>query len=172
MVSKIQCCACGRSPLNPTSSSPSASRLPDRRRIVVIPTSNEADSLPVIVDQVLRALPIDILIVDDASPDGTGDIADTLATADPRVSVIHRPGKAGLGPAYVQGFHAALDRGYEHIFQMDADGSHAPSAGRCLRRRSSTPTSSSVRGTCRGAPSRTSRRSGRRSAAADRCTAA
>lgn len=81
-----------------------------------------------IVEQVLRALPIDILIMDDASPDGTGDIADTLATADPRVSVIHRPGKAGLGPAYVQGFHAALDRGYEHIFQMDADGSHAPSA--------------------------------------------
>lgn len=81
-----------------------------------------------IVEQVLRALPIDILIMDDASPDGTGDIADTLATADPRVSVIHRPGKAGLGPAYVQGFHAALDRGYEHIFQMNADGSHAPSA--------------------------------------------
>lgn len=81
-----------------------------------------------IVEQVLRALPIDILIMDDASPDGTGEIADTLAAAEPRISVIHRPGKAGLGPAYVQGFQIALERGYEHVFQMDADGSHAPSA--------------------------------------------
>ena len=117
---------CGRPPLNPTS--PPTSHLPARKRVVVIPTYNEADSLPVIVEQVLRALPIDILIIDDASPDGTGDIADALAAAEPRISVIHRPGKAGLGPAYVQGFQIALDRGYEQIFQMDADGSHAPGA--------------------------------------------
>lgn len=93
--------------------------------MVVIPTYNEAASLPVIIGQVLRALPTDILVLDDNSPDGTGDLADRMAAEEPRISVIHRPGKAGLGPAYVEGFQAALARGYEQIFQMDADGSHA-----------------------------------------------
>ena len=104
---------------------PAAPVLPPRRRVVVIPTYNEVAALPVIVGQVLRALDADILVLDDASPDGTGELADRLAAAEPRVSVIHRPGKAGLGPAYVEGFQAALARGYEQIFQMDADGSHA-----------------------------------------------
>ncbi len=109
--------------MNPAT--PSAPLLRDHRRVVVIPTYNEAANLPVIVGQVLRALPTDILIMDDHSPDGTGELADQMAAAEPRISVIHRPGKAGLGPAYVQGFQAALERGYEQIFQMDADGSHA-----------------------------------------------
>lgn len=91
----------------------------------MIPTYNEAASLPVIVGQVLRALPADVLILDDNSPDGTGALADRMAEAEPRIAVIHRPEKAGLGPAYVQGFHHALAAGYEQIFQMDADGSHA-----------------------------------------------
>ena len=103
----------------------SASHLPDRRRVVVIPTYNEAASLTVIVGQVLRAVSADILVLDDNSPDGTGDLADRMAAEEPRISVIHRPAKAGLGPAYVEGFQAALARGYEQIFQMDADGSHA-----------------------------------------------
>lgn len=112
-----------RAPVNqPTTS------LPTRRRVVVIPTYNEATNLPVIVGQVLRALETDVLVLDDASPDGTGELADALAAVEPRISVIHRPGKAGLGPAYVHGFETALSRGYEQIFQMDADGSHAPAS--------------------------------------------
>ncbi|MFA7249265.1 MAG: polyprenol monophosphomannose synthase [Dehalococcoidia bacterium] len=105
---------------------PHPTGLPERRRVVVIPTYNEAANLPVIAGQVLRALSTDVLVVDDASPDGTGAVADALAAAEPRIAVIHRAGKSGLGPAYVDGFQWAIARGYEQIFQMDADGSHAP----------------------------------------------
>lgn len=99
------------------------------RVLVVTPTYDEAGSLAATVAAVLAAAPqVDLLVVDDASPDGTGDIADGLAAADPRVTVLHRPGKEGLGRAYVAGFRLALDRGYDRIVEMDADGSHPASA--------------------------------------------
>jgi len=95
---------------------------------VVIPTYNESANVEAIVDAVREALPPSrrILIVDDSSPDGTGAIADRLAEAHDDVAVLHRPGKAGLGPAYVAGFREALDGGAELIAQMDADFSHDP----------------------------------------------
>ncbi|OMQ14101.1 dolichol-phosphate mannosyltransferase, partial [Modestobacter sp. VKM Ac-2676] len=92
---------------------------------VCIPTYQEYESLPRTLSAVLQAVPdAHVLVIDDASPDGTGALADRIAAADPRVRVLHRPGKAGLGPAYVQGFRWALDQGYDVIAQMDADGSH------------------------------------------------
>lgn len=94
--------------------------------IVVIPTYNEAESLAAIVRRTRSSIPeADILIVDDASPDGTGAIADELA-ADPAVTVLHREAKSGLGQAYLAGFAVALGRGYGYIAEMDADGSHDP----------------------------------------------
>jgi dolichol-phosphate mannosyltransferase len=100
-------------------------RLPIR---VVLPTFNEADNVEAIVAAVLAAAPAGtgVLVVDDASPDGTGDIADRLAGADDRVSVLHRERKEGLGPAYVAGFQQVLAAGAERIVQMDADFSHDP----------------------------------------------
>jgi dolichol-phosphate mannosyltransferase len=97
------------------------------RALVVVPTYNEAVNLPVIVPQILEQDPrIDVLVVDDNSPDGTGELADQLAAADPRVHVLHRPAKGGLGKAYLSGFRWALERDYELIFEMDADFSHDP----------------------------------------------
>jgi dolichol-phosphate mannosyltransferase len=97
------------------------------RVLVVIPTYNEADNVKIIVDRVRRAVPqVDILIADDNSPDGTGRIADELTAGDERVHVLHRPGKQGLGAAYVAGFGWAREHGYEAVVEMDADGSHAP----------------------------------------------
>jgi dolichol-phosphate mannosyltransferase len=94
---------------------------------VVLPTYNEAENLPAIANAILAALPgATLLVVDDNSPDGTGDLADALAAADPRVRVRHRPGKAGLGRAYLDGFRVALAAGAETIVQMDADFSHDP----------------------------------------------
>ncbi len=99
------------------------------RVLIVTPTYNEAGSLADTVASILAATPdAHVLVVDDASPDGTGAIADTLAAADPRVTVLHRSGKQGLGRAYVAGFRVALDRGYDVIVEMDADGSHPASA--------------------------------------------
>jgi dolichol-phosphate mannosyltransferase len=96
---------------------------------VVLPTYDEAANLPGITAAILAALPeATLLVVDDNSPDGTGAIADGLAAADPRVRVRHRPGKQGLGPAYLDGFRVALDGGAGIVIQMDADGSHAPEA--------------------------------------------
>jgi len=95
--------------------------------IVVIPTYNEAECLPRIVDAVRKAVPAaGVLVVDDASPDGTGRIADGLAAADARVQVHHRRGKEGLGAAYLDAFRRALDEGWERVVQMDADFSHDP----------------------------------------------
>ena len=97
------------------------------RVLVVIPTYNEADNIKIIVDRVRQAVPqVDILIADDNSPDGTGRIADGLTAGDERVHVLHRPGKQGLGAAYVAGFGWAREHGYEAVVEMDADGSHAP----------------------------------------------
>ena len=97
------------------------------RAVVVIPTYNELASLPVITAGVRAAVPeLDVLIVDDNSPDGTGKLADQLAMADAAISVLHRPGKSGLGKAYLAGFDEALARGYDVVMEMDADGSHQP----------------------------------------------
>ena len=97
------------------------------RVVVVIPTYNEADNLAWIVARLRRAQPdIDVLVVDDESPDGTGRIADGLASSDPQVHVLHRAAKGGLGAAYVHGFAWALEQGYDVIGEMDADGSHQP----------------------------------------------
>lgn len=99
----------------------------DPRVLVIIPTYNEAENLPRVVPRVLeQGEGIDVLVVDDASPDGTGDIADRLAQEDPRVRVLHRPGKEGLGRAYLAGFRMGLEEGYDVIFEMDADFSHPP----------------------------------------------
>jgi len=101
----------------------------DPRILVIIPTYNEAENLPRIVPRVLeQSDTIDVLVVDDASPDGTGEIADRLAAEDSRVRVLHRPGKEGLGRAYLAGFRYGLDRGYDVLFEMDADFSHPPDA--------------------------------------------
>ena len=97
------------------------------RVLIVTPTYNERDNLPEFVAAVHAAAPgAHLLVVDDASPDGTGPLADALAAADPRVSVLHRPGKLGLGTAYVDGFRWAIARGYDVVFEMDADLSHDP----------------------------------------------
>jgi dolichol-phosphate mannosyltransferase len=98
------------------------------RSLVVLPTYNERDNLPPIVAAVLSQAPdIDVLVVDDASPDGTGQIADRLAAEQPgRVSILHRAGKRGLGTAYIEGFLLALERGYDFVLEMDADFSHDP----------------------------------------------
>ncbi len=97
------------------------------KALVVIPTYNEASNLPTLVPQVLAQDPrLDILVVDDNSPDGTGPLADALALANPRVHVLHREGKLGLGTAYITGFRWALERGYEYVIEMDADFSHDP----------------------------------------------
>lgn len=97
------------------------------RAVVIIPTYNEASNIDQIVPEVLAQDDrLDVLIVDDNSPDGTGEIADRLATEDARVHVLHREGKLGLGTAYLHGFKWALDRDYCYIFEMDADFSHNP----------------------------------------------
>src|SRR3954469_25797823 len=97
------------------------------RVVMVVPTYDEALNLPVLVERLRAAQPdVDLLVVDDNSPDGTGAIADTIAVADPQVSVLHRTSKEGLGAAYLHGFRVALDRGYDLIGEMDADGSHQP----------------------------------------------
>jgi len=97
------------------------------KALIVMPTYNERENLPELLRRIFaEKLPIEILIIDDASPDGTGAAADQLAAADPRVHVMHRPGKMGLGSAYVAGFRYALERDYDAIFEMDADFSHNP----------------------------------------------
>jgi len=96
------------------------------RVLVVVPTYNEASTLPEVAARLRRAVPdADLLVVDDASPDGTGAVADRLA-GDPAVHVLHRSAKTGLGTAYVAGFRWALAAGYDVVVEMDADGSHAP----------------------------------------------
>jgi dolichol-phosphate mannosyltransferase len=106
---------------------------PSDATLVIIPTYNELENLPLIVGRVRAATPeVDILVVDDNSPDGTGDRADELAAAHPNVHVLHREGKGGLCGAYVAGFQWGLERGYTVLCEMDADGSHAPEQLRLL----------------------------------------
>ncbi len=101
---------------------------PSRRTLVIIPTYNERENLPLIMGRVHAALPdVHILVVDDGSPDGTGQLADELSLADPdRIHVMHRVSKDGLGAAYLAGFDWGLSREYTVLVEMDADGSHAP----------------------------------------------
>jgi dolichol-phosphate mannosyltransferase len=97
------------------------------KSLVVIPTYNERENLVPLMKQIFaEGLPLEVLIIDDNSPDGTGAVADELAAADPRVHVLHRAGKMGLGSAYVAGFRYALERDYDAVFEMDADFSHNP----------------------------------------------
>ena len=102
---------------------------PSDRTLVIIPTYNELENLPLIVGRVHKSLPdVHILVVDDGSPDGTGQLADELAAADSRqrIEVMHRTAKDGLGAAYLAAFAWGLERGYSVLVEMDADGSHAP----------------------------------------------
>ncbi|MBA8953423.1 polyprenol monophosphomannose synthase [Actinomadura namibiensis] len=97
------------------------------RVLVIIPTYNERDNVEKIVGRVRAAVPaVDVLVVDDNSPDGTGELADAMAAADSQVKVMHRTAKDGLGAAYIAGFRWALERGYDVMVEMDADGSHQP----------------------------------------------
>jgi dolichol-phosphate mannosyltransferase len=97
------------------------------RGLVVIPTYNEAGNLSPLVEQVLaQDARLEILVVDDHSPDGTGQLAEALAQKQPRLHVLHREAKLGLGTAYITGFKWALERGYDYVFEMDADFSHDP----------------------------------------------
>ena len=105
-----------------------AADLPSRQTLVIIPTYNELENLPLIVGRVRKARPdVHILVVDDGSPDGTGRLADEMASAEPdRINVMHRTAKDGLGAAYLVAFGWGLERGYSVLVEMDADGSHAP----------------------------------------------
>src|ERR1700761_634539 len=97
------------------------------RVVIVMPTYNERQNLEIMAGRIRESTPdADLLVVDDNSPDGTGDLADKLAETDPHVQVMHRTDKAGLGKAYIAGFGWALERGYDVIVEMDADGSHQP----------------------------------------------
>ena len=97
------------------------------KTLIIIPTYNELENLPPLLKEIFSNAPsTDVLIVDDNSPDGTGAIADKLSAENPQVHVIHRSGKLGLGTAYIEGFHYALDHGYDAAFEMDADFSHDP----------------------------------------------
>ena len=99
----------------------------DPRVLVVVPTYDERENLPLTLGRVRAAVPsAHVLVVDDASPDGTGEVADEWAAGDDHVHVLHRPGKAGLGAAYIEGFRWGLAQGFDVLVEMDADGSHQP----------------------------------------------
>ena len=97
------------------------------RVLVIVPTYNERDNLPMIARRLRAAVPeAHLLVADDNSPDGTGEIADELAAQDDHIHVLHRPGKQGLGAAYIAGFRWGLAEGFDVLVEMDADGSHRP----------------------------------------------
>ena len=97
------------------------------KALVIVPTYNERDNLPPLIERLLKLpVPVEVLVVDDNSPDGTGDLADEIAAKHPQVKVLHRQEKNGLGRAYIAGFKWALERDYEFIFEMDGDFSHNP----------------------------------------------
>lgn len=99
------------------------------RTIVLMPTYDEREALPVTADRLLAAVPdVTLLVIDDGSPDGTGDVADAMAAADSRVRVLHRSSKQGLGAAYLAGMRLAIDEGFDLVVEMDADGSHPADA--------------------------------------------
>lgn len=95
--------------------------------LVILPTYNEIESLASVIGRIRQSVPLaDVLVVDDSSPDGTGELAETLAAEDPGLSVLHRAAKDGLGRAYLAGFRLALERDYLYVVEIDADGSHDP----------------------------------------------
>ena len=97
------------------------------RTVVIVPTYNEIDNIGQLVEAVFAVdAGCDVLVVDDNSPDGTGRLVDEIRANEPRLHVLHRPQRLGLGSAYVDGFRHALDQGYGHLFSMDADLSHDP----------------------------------------------
>lgn len=97
------------------------------RALVIVPTYNERENIRALIESVLSKDPgLDVLVVDDGSPDGTGQIVDEIAATNSRVFALHRPGKLGLGTAYLEGFRWALERTYDYVFEMDADFSHNP----------------------------------------------
>ncbi len=97
------------------------------KTLIIIPTYNEIDNLRPLVEEIFSYAPeTDMLIVDDNSPDGTGKLADEIHLENPRVNILHRPGKQGLGTAYIAGFKYAIEHGYDAAFEMDADFSHDP----------------------------------------------
>ncbi len=97
------------------------------KALIVVPTYNELGNVEIIAQRFLDGLPgVELLFVDDNSPDGTGQLLDKIAAREPRIHVMHRAGKLGLGTAYVQGFTWGMERGFEYLFEMDADGSHDP----------------------------------------------
>lgn len=112
----------------PAKAADNAPELPSSRTLVIIPTYNERENLPLIIGRVRKARPdVHILVVDDGSPDGTGDLADEFAAENPQsIHVMHRTAKDGLGAAYLAAFAWGLERGYTVLVEMDADGSHAP----------------------------------------------
>ncbi len=99
------------------------------RTLIVVPTYNEIENLQALTEAIFKNVPdsVELLIVDDGSPDGTGALADRLAAQNPRIHVLHRPKKMGLGTAYVNGFKWGLERGFDALIEMDADFSHDPS---------------------------------------------
>jgi len=98
-----------------------------QKTLVIVPTYNERDNLPPLIDRLMHLpVPVEVLVVDDNSPDGTGKLADEIAAKNPMVHVLHRQEKNGLGRAYIAGFKWALERDYEFIFEMDGDFSHNP----------------------------------------------
>lgn len=111
--------------MTPPASPPGVRRAPLAAVLVLVPTYNERDNLPLLLRRVRQAVPTaDVLVLDDASPDGTGAVADRLAASDPQVHVLHRTAKEGLGAAYLAGFDWGLERGYDAMVEIDADGSH------------------------------------------------
>ncbi|WP_157247204.1 polyprenol monophosphomannose synthase [Nonomuraea typhae] len=97
------------------------------RVLIVVPTYNERDNLPLIAQRIRAAVPdAHLMVADDNSPDGTGEVADGLAAADDHIHVLHRPGKQGLGAAYIAAFRWGMNEGYDVLVEMDADGSHQP----------------------------------------------
>jgi len=98
------------------------------RALIVVPTYNEIENIQPLIQAIFQVVPkeVEILVVDDGSPDGTGDLVDSLAKSDPRVHILHREKKMGLGKAYVAGFRWGLDQGFDVLFTMDADFSHDP----------------------------------------------
>lgn len=97
------------------------------KSLIAIPTYNERENIVGLIEDILRIVPAtDLLIIDDNSPDGTGQVVDEIASRLPQVHVLHRPGKLGLGTAYVRGFQYAIEQGYDFVFEMDADYSHDP----------------------------------------------
>lgn len=99
-----------------------------KKSLIIIPTYNEADNIPIVIQKIidLNIPNLSILVVDDNSPDGTGKVVERIAKNDMRIHLLARPGKLGLGTAYVEGFRFAIDRTFDYVFEMDADLSHDP----------------------------------------------